>query len=164
MHAITSTTFVVTRQRDLRASRTPLRGRCGWCGGRRRRYFIDPMLRPIQLHRLMRRHGRVVLALAAALAALALLATAHALDGGSGSAHHGGHAGGHTTDAVSLCLATGACVLAVVGTAVAVRRLLQRGSWPLGAALLPAMPVIRAPAGVVARAGPPRPVLQVFRL
>jgi hypothetical protein len=111
---------------------------------------------------MMHRYGRLAAAVGALLAVVALLSTVHAASLAQ-SEHSAGHGSGHSSDAVVLCVATGACVLAVVGIAVAVRHLVQRPVWLLGTPLIPAMPFIPAPAVVFSRAGPPPPLLQVFR-
>lgn len=116
------------------------------------------MLGPIHLNRLMRRYGRVAVLLAGVLAAVAVLATARTAMMSGHEHHRTGH------DAVVLCVTVGACALAVLGTAVAVRRLLQRPLWLLADVHPAAQPFVATPAPYMTRAGPPPPLLQVFRL
>ncbi len=113
---------------------------------------------PVLLNRLMRRYARVAGVVAALLAAVALLATVQTASMSGHEHHRSGH------DAVVLCVALGGCALAVVGSAVAFRRLVQRPLWLLAAPLTPAQPFVATPALFFSRAGPPPLLLQVFRL
>jgi len=108
-------------------------------------------------HRLRRQHRRVLVALAV-LAVAMVAVTAHA------AVMNGGMDDGVMGDAGALCLAVGGA-LAVVGAAVvATLRLRRRPLWILRAPLAPSRPFVAAASGLRVRAGPPAPLLQVFRL
>jgi peptidoglycan/LPS O-acetylase OafA/YrhL len=113
----------------------------------------------VSLHtHLRRRRRRLLVALALLAVALAAL-TAHAaaMDGAMGD---------HVmSDAAALCLAVGGSLAAIGVRAFAARRMPQRSRWVIPAFALPAPLLLPAAAGVLVRAGPPRPAsLQVFRL
>lgn len=99
------------------------------------------------------------------LVALALLAVALAALTAHAAAMDGAMGEHVMSDAAALCLAVGGS-LAVIGVGVFAARRLRQRRWSIVPAFLPPAPVfLPAAAGVLVRAGPPRPAsLQVFRL
>lgn len=75
-----------------------------------------------------------------------------------------GHGHDDVGKAITTCLVAGAC-LAIVGGAFLLvrRRFAQRPRWVVSAFVVPALAAALMLTSVLVRAGPPRPLLQVYR-
>jgi nitrate reductase gamma subunit len=104
----------------------------------------------------IRRHRHKLLWVAAVFAAAAIALSAK-------SALASAHVHGEVSDAVAICFTVGACVAVAGVAAFAVRRLGQRPLWQVSEPLGPVAAFVPAFPGFLVRAGPPPPLLQVFR-